>query len=248
MSGIGFTDATADEWALRYGCFLPDKVTLYKTDELPMVRAMRGENVDELEIFLRNSAVPEGILISVNARPLGDENGVPRGAVAVFRDVTERRRAEQALRESEERYRSVMAAMQDGVALLDTEGAIRACNPSAERILGLSADQMMGRTPRDTRWHAIQEDGTPLPDELSPALVTLRTGKPCRDIVVGVRKPDGALTWVSVNSQPLFQADGATLSGVVVSFEDITERRKTEEALRQAEAELARLWVTENLS
>jgi PAS domain-containing protein len=89
--------------------------------------------------------------------------------VAVFRDVTERRQAEQALRESEERYRSVMSAMQDGVALLDTEGAIRACNASAERILGLSADQMMGRTPRDPRWQAIQEDGTPLPDEISPA-------------------------------------------------------------------------------
>src|SRR5262249_7196053 len=168
-------------------------------------------------------------------------DGTVRGGVAVCRDITARKRAEENLRESEERYRSVMAAMQDGVVLLDTEGAIRACNASAERILGLSADQIMGRTPRDPRWQAIQEDGTPLPDEISPALVTLRTGKPCRDIVAGVGRPDGALTWVSVNSQPLFQADGTTLSGVVVSFEDITERRKTEEALRHSEAELARL-------
>jgi serine/threonine-protein kinase len=159
----------------------------------------------------------------------------------VARDITEHKRAEEALRESEERYRSVIAAMQDGIALLDAGGAIRACNASAERILGLSAEQMMGRTPLDPRWQAIQEDGSVFPEETRPPIVTLRTGQPCRDVVAGVRKPDGALTWISINSQPLFRADGTTLSGVVVSFEDITDRRRTEEALRQATTELAQL-------
>ena len=65
---------------------------------------------------------------------------------------------------------------------------------------------------------------------------------------LGIRKPDGALTWISVNSQPLFQAEGRTPSGVVVSFQDITERRKTEEALKQATAELARLRASEKPS
>jgi signal transduction histidine kinase len=58
---------------------------------------------------------------------------------------------------------------------------------------------------------------------------------------MGVHKPDGTLTWISVNSQPLYRGDGTTLSGVVASFEDITDRRKTEEALRQATAELAQM-------
>jgi PAS domain S-box-containing protein len=160
---------------------------------------------------------------------------------AVARDVTDRKQAEDALRASQERYRSVIAAMQDGIALLDADGAIRACNASAERILGLSADQMMGRTPLDPRWQAIQEDGSVFPEETRPPIVTLRTGQPCRDVVAGVRKPDGALTWISINSQPLFRADGTTLSGVVVSFEDITDRRQTEEALRQATTELAKV-------
>jgi PAS domain S-box-containing protein len=206
-----------------------------------LVRAIRGEEVDEAGVFLRNPQLPEGILLSVSARPLRDEKNVLRGGLSAFRDITEHTRAVQALRESEERYRSVIAAMQDGIAILDAEGAIRACNASAERILGLSADQMMGRTPRDPRWQAIQEDGSPFPEETRPPIITLRTGLPCRDVIVGVHKPDGALTWISVNSQPLFQAGGTNLSGVVVSFEDITERRKTEEALRQATAELARL-------
>ena len=71
----------------------------------------------------------------------------------------QQQRAEAALRENEERYRSVIAAMQEGVVLLCANGCIRACNASAERILGLSAEQIMGRTPLDPRWHAIHEDG-----------------------------------------------------------------------------------------
>jgi serine/threonine-protein kinase len=160
---------------------------------------------------------------------------------AVARDITERKQAAEALRESEERYRSVVAAMQDGIVLLDADGSIRACNASAERILGLSADQMMGRTPLDPRWGAICEDGSPFPDDARPPVVTLRTGLPCSNVIMGVRRPDGALTWLSVNSQPLFHTNGTTLAGVVACFADITDRRRTEEALRQTTLELIRL-------
>ena len=152
------------------------------------------------------------------------------------RDVTDRKHAAEALRESEERYRSVIAAMQDGIVLLDSDGSIRSCNASAERILGLSADQMMGRTPLDPRWGAICADSSPFPEEARPPVVTLRTGQPCSNVIMGVRRPDGTKTWLSVNSQPLFHSDGATLAGVVACFADITDRRRTEEALRQSEA------------
>jgi PAS domain S-box-containing protein len=82
---------------------------------------------------------------------------------AAARDITTRKEAEDALRMSEARYRSVIAATQEGIVLLDADGGIRACNGSAERILGLSADQMMGRTSLDPRWRAIHEDGSPFP-------------------------------------------------------------------------------------
>jgi PAS domain S-box-containing protein len=160
---------------------------------------------------------------------------------AAARDITDRKRAEEALRESEERYRSVIAAMQDGIALLDAQGGIYDCNTAAERILGLSADQIVGRTPHDPRWRAIHEDGSPFPGEMHPPMISLRTGQPCTDVVMGVHKPDGTLTWITVNAQPLFQADGRTLAGVVASFEDITDRKRTEELLRQTTLELTRL-------
>jgi PAS domain S-box-containing protein len=184
---------------------------------------------------------PDGttLWVATTKMPLRDPGGHIVGTFGITRDITKRKLAEEILRQSEERYRSVIAAMQDGIVLLDANGSITSCNAAAERILGLSGEQIMGRTPHDPRWHSILEDGSPTPSETNPAIVTLRTGKPCTDKVMGVHKPDGTLTWITVNAQPLFQADGKTLAGVVASFEDITDRKRTEEQLRLTAEQLA---------
>lgn len=157
-----------------------------------------------------------------------DDRGSPVNMIAIAEDITERKQAEDALQKSEERYRSAIAALEEGVFLQDADGVIRACNSSAERILGLSADQIMGLTSYDPRWRAIHEDGSPFPGEAHPTTITLRTGKPCRNVVMGVHKPDGTLTWISVNTQPLAREQRARPYAVVASFFDITERKRAE--------------------
>ncbi|MEA5605990.1 diguanylate cyclase domain-containing protein [Nostoc sp. UHCC 0252] len=147
--------------------------------------------------------------------------------------LQERLRIEEALRDSEQRYRSVIAAMAEGIVLQQSDGQITACNDSAERILGLTADQMMGRTSIDPRWQAIHEDGTPFPGETHPAIVTLRTGQPQFHVIMGVHKPDGSLTWISINSQPLFESDELKPYAVVASFTDITVCKQAQLALQQ---------------
>jgi PAS domain S-box-containing protein len=171
--------------------------------------------------------------------PYRDAHGHVIGLIGVCRDITERKRAEKALRDSEERYRSVIAAMQDGIVLLDADGSIRECNAAAERILGLSAEQMRGRTPHDPRWRAIHEDGSPFPGPEHPPMVTLRTGQPCTDVVMGVHKPDGTLTWISINSQPLRREREAKPYAVVATFSDITADKQRQADLQRAGAELA---------
>ncbi len=155
--------------------------------------------------------------------------------IGVARDITERKQAEEALRASEERYRSVIAAMAEGIILHEANGKLSAWNKAAERILGMSTEQMMGWTQVDPRWGTIHEDGSPFPEELHPAMVTLHTGKPQSNVVMGVHKPDETLTWISINAQPLFQPGETKPYAVVTSFSDITERKQVEEALRHAE-------------
>jgi diguanylate cyclase (GGDEF)-like protein/PAS domain S-box-containing protein len=162
------------------------------------------------------------------------------GKVLNFREVTERYRAEAALRDSETLYRSLLATMAEGVLLQDASGAVLTCNRSAEDILGLSLDQMQGRTAIDPRWRCLREDGSRLPMEQHPARVSLPMGQPCRNAVVGIEKPNGNLTWILVNTQPLVEGNGDSPYAVVVSFTDITERRDLESALFQ-EKELAQV-------
>ncbi|MHC5721117.1 MAG: PAS domain S-box protein, partial [Nostoc sp.] len=110
----------------------------------------------------------------------------------VYDELPLRLRTETALRESEERYRSVITAMTEGIVLQQADGRITACNESAEKILGLNTEQMIGRTSIDPLWKAIHEDGTPFPGETHPAVVTLHTGQPQFNVVMGVYKPDGS--------------------------------------------------------
>ncbi|MCS6329429.1 MAG: PAS domain S-box protein [Nitrospira sp.] len=155
-------------------------------------------------------------------------------------DVSESRRLEVTLRDTAERYRGVVAALAEGVLVHDVQGRIIACNPSAERILGLTADQLMGRTPVDPGWQAIHPDGRPFEDDQRPPSVTLRTGRPCTEVVMGLCRPTGELRWVSINTQALTEPGRERPYGVVGSFHDITERRRAEQALLEAQSELER--------
>jgi PAS domain S-box-containing protein len=171
-----------------------------------------------------------------NSMPVVDQGYVYATAV----DISDRKKAEEALRDSEQRYRSVVSAMEDGIVLVDADGEIRACNASAERILGLSSEQMIGRAARDSRWRSIREDGSPFPGDAYPVMVTLRTGEPCFDVVMGVHKPNGELTWISINSQPLTRPGQNTPYAVLAVLKDITGRRRLARELADTAAELAR--------
>ena len=137
-----------------------------------------------------------------------------------------RRQAERDLHASEQRYRSIITAMAEGVALHGPDGAIIATNPAARAALGLSEDQMRGRDSLDPRWRALREDGQPFPGEEHPAMVSLRTGEPVRDCIMGIEDPERGTRWIRINAEPLAGEEGP--EGAVATFTDITEQRAME--------------------
>jgi len=100
--GIGATETAPEQWSDRYGAYMPDTVTQYPPDQLPLVRAMRGESVDDVELYIRNTQVPTGRLISFTGRPLKRADGALQGGVIVFHDRTERKRTEELILQAKE--------------------------------------------------------------------------------------------------------------------------------------------------
>jgi PAS domain S-box-containing protein len=99
--GKDATNLEAKEWPERFGLYLPDTVTPFPRDELPVVRALNGD-LRASEMFVRNSALPEGAWIEVSGGPRTDNNGVACGAVVAFRDITRRKADEREIRKLNE--------------------------------------------------------------------------------------------------------------------------------------------------
>jgi signal transduction histidine kinase len=96
LLGIQLDNDHPEAWQEHYGLFRPDGRTPFPVDELPLMRALAGQPSDGVEMIVRNPQRPEGLLLSVDGRPL-DVRAGQRGAVAVFHDITELRRYENDL-------------------------------------------------------------------------------------------------------------------------------------------------------
>jgi PAS domain S-box-containing protein len=174
--------------------------------------------------------------ISATATTIHDKDGQFLYILGMFEDITERKKAEEALRESEEKYRTLFETMLQGVVYQDRTGRITSANLGAEAILGLTSEQMLGRTSSDPRWKAIHEDGSDFPGETHPSMVALKTGKPVRNEMMGVFHPqESRYHWIVINAIPQFKPGEDTPYQVYTTFSDITERRKAEEAMRESE-------------
>lgn len=151
-----------------------------------------------------------------------------------------RERAEQAaataaeLRRSEELTRRLIEAMPGGVVHVSAVGAIQTANAEALRILGLSYDEISNRYTTDFETQTIFEDGRPCPVEEYPVSLALATGEAQPAQTIGVQRADGRTAWAIFTAVPIKEEDG-TLQGAVVTFLDITARKRLEDRLREAE-------------
>jgi two-component system cell cycle sensor histidine kinase/response regulator CckA len=152
----------------------------------------------------------------------------------IWTDVTEQKQAEEELRESEAKYRTLFETMSQGVFYQRADGVLLDVNPAALNLFGLTRDEFLRRMPHDPAWNIIREDGSLVDPDGLPSMLALASGKPVRDALVGVFNPQRkTYVWVVINAIPEFRAGESMPYRVFVTMHDITRRRQAEEALRQ---------------
>jgi diguanylate cyclase (GGDEF)-like protein/PAS domain S-box-containing protein len=152
---------------------------------------------------------------------------------ALARD--QRRRSEQALSASRQKYRTVLASVEQGILVVDEYDRVTMVNSAAERILGEPGYELMRRSPS---WILQHEDGAPLPHEQWPSTICLREQRVATADLVRVVRSDGKVRWVSATASPLPPADDGRRS-VVVCFTDVSAERGAAQRLRRSERLLA---------
>lgn len=211
--------------------------------ECPVLKTFADGKTHETEHEMKT---PLGTMIyRVVSTPILNDKGEVEAVVEMLDNVTERKRAQDALRESEHKYRMLFETMEQGVVYQDEKGYIFSANGAAQRILGLTLDQMQGRTSAHPEWRAINENGENLRGDQHPAMIALLTGKPVTGKVMGIYHPTKREhRWILVNAIPEFIENSEKPYRVYATFTDITDQKKYEHQIKEQKDFLETLMQT----
>lgn len=228
---LGVNGKTLDptKWTTSCGCYLPDKVTPYPPDRMPLARAARGQEIIDELIFVRNSEMPSGGWISVDARPVIDKTGSICGGVGVFRDISGREKEKQKIKHME-RLSRALEQTADSVVITDMRGHIEYVNQAFETTSGFSQSDVLGQTPR------ILKSGRHDEEFYHRLWCEIKAGRAFRGTVVN-KKKTGELYWAEQTITPI-KDEAGNITHFVSVLKDITELLQKKE--QEVEMRLAR--------
>jgi PAS domain S-box-containing protein len=232
-----------DQWAYYYNLYLPDGKTRMNTEDIPLFRALEGQNVRNVEMMIVPQQGTARTLLATGQAIIAP-NGEKQGAVVVMHDITERKQAETALREREAQLSSIFQTIPDGITLLDCTGEIIAANRAAEQILKLTGSDIKKCVYNEPSWFITTVDGHPVPEDELPFARVMQTGQPVYGIEHAIHHADGTRTILSINASPLFDTQGQIIN-VITALSDITERKQIEEERVQLVQEQAARAIAE---
>ncbi len=222
--GIGATPA--DEWASRLGWLQADMATPCTASEMPLARALRGETVSNLELFMLDRESAKGVWLSINGAPIRDARGRIEGGVVVLRDVTATKLKVQQI----ELLSNVIEATADAVIVTDLGGRIKYVNPAFEASTGYSRSEVLGRNP------SLLKSGAHTREFYSDLWRTVVEGEVFHGTLIN-RKKNGELSICEQTISPIRAPSGA-ISHVVSVGKDVTQLRRAAE--RESSLLLAR--------
>jgi len=213
-------------WSQIDGWHKCDATTPCSHEELPSTRALAGESVSEMEVFIRNQRCPSGTWILARANPLLDNGGEIQGSIVVFQDISKKK-------ESDSRIQILTNAVEqtaDSIIIARKDGAIEYVNPAFESTTGYTRQEALGNTPR------ILKSGVQDAAFYKKLWATISSGQVFRDTLAN-RKKSGEIFYAEQTITPMKSAAGEITHYVTV-IKDVTELRKLQE--QQLQMRLAR--------
>lgn len=162
-----------------------------------------------------------------------DENTTPVGEHDRDGGPDERHLREKAALEL--RTESLLAALTEGVAIVDVNGVVTSINDAAEVILGFQRRHLIGQVLVDLPWEALDQSGKAIDRAAHPILVALRSGEAQAECMLHFPRRDGRVVWIATAARPLRRPDGG-IDGAVSSFRDVTAQKEAEDKVRSSEA------------
>jgi two-component system cell cycle sensor histidine kinase/response regulator CckA len=225
LLSLGTANIDVQEWSHHYGLYLPDTVTPFPSNQLPLTRAIYGE-ASTAVMFVRNPELAEGIFVEAHAGPLKDKHGVVNGGVVAFRDITERKLAEEALLKSEERFSKAFRNNPLAITIsTEAEGRYLDVNDAFLDLLGYKRKAVIGRTAADLRFWSE-------PLGRMEMLRQLKDDKQVAKHQTRYRTAKGEIREAEVWAESI-ELDGQPC--VLGITRDITEIRRLETQFRQAQ-------------
>ncbi len=190
-------------------------------------QGQRVRNLETTRVHRDGHVIPMALSVS----PIRNAEGEIIGASTIARDISQRKAAERALREAEQRLDTMLQTMVDGIIRVDADNNITYANRSAEEILELERDEATGYYKFRHPWRYVDTEGAPHPPDQTPLMIALQEGEKKTQEELGIVGPDGE-KWLSVSAVPLRDHTGE-IYGAVASFRDISERKQINAQLRK---------------
>jgi PAS domain S-box-containing protein len=222
ISGRGGEGATPGQWTEQFGIFRSDGTTPFPDSENPLAKAVGGEETNNVEMLLRNPGHPKGILVSASGRPLKDEKGKNRGGVAIFRNITEQKKAEEEIKQANAFLNNVLENVPNMIFVKDAKDLrFVMFNKAGEDLIGATKTDLIGKNdydffPREEADFFTSKDRK-----------TLEAGKLLDIPEETIQTKNKGARILHTKKFPVLDAEGKPLYLMGIS-EDITEQKKQE--------------------